>query len=315
MTPTSPLGVEAGAIPFHPGHDAAMVHGGLEGGLLGATIGSLFAHGGGGAVSASLVGVAGAAAGAYFTPKLFDDWGDSEAKVRTIGAGSVWGGTIGMLFADVATGANTSAREVFVGGSIGSVVGIAGGAYLANQDTLTRGDVALVDTMAGIGGIGGFTVGMVMQPAQSEAYTLNAVLGGIGGVIVGLVEAPSTNTTPRRMLRVAAVTAAGGALPFLLYAAIHDPTSTADERVTGLLSTGGLILGAYLGFRWTSHMDEGLDIKDGEVPGTHADDAPPALVGRSSDGSWGIGGLGLQPLSPQLASQPGMTFSVVSATF
>ena len=115
------------------------------------------------------------------------------------------------------------------------------------------------------------------------------------------------------MLRVAGLAAAGGAAPFLLYAAIQSPTTTADERVTGLLSTGGLIVGAWLGFYLTRGMDEGLDTPDGKRK--PPDDAPVALVGRDSSGRWGLGGLGIAPLSPKLSPQRGLALQLVGATF
>ena len=74
---------------------------------------------------------------------------------------------------------------------------------------------------------------MLMQPAQSEAYSFNAALGAAAGVVTGVIAGPQTNTTPRRMLRVAGIAAAGGAVPFLILAA--DPHSGADQRVTGAL--------------------------------------------------------------------------------
>ncbi len=103
------------------------------------------------------------------------------------------------------------------------------------------------------------------------------------------------------MLRVAGLAAAGGGVPFLLYAAIHNP-SKADERVVGLLSIG--ILGAYVGFRLTRDLDVDQDVKPGEKKDA-ADDAPVAVVGRSSNGRWGLGMLGVTPLSRSLAPQPG----------
>ena len=174
--------------------------------------------------------------------------------------------------------------------------------------------MALIDTLAGIGAVGGLTIGMLMQPAQSEAYSLNSVIGIAGGVLAGYVAAPMTNTTPRRMLRVAGLAAAGGAAPFVLYAAIHSPTSTVDDRITGVLSTAGLIGGAWLGFRLTRNMDDGLDVPD-DKSAREPDDAPVALVGRSSSGRWGFGGVGLSPLSPALAPQRGLALQLVGATF
>jgi len=134
-------------------------------------------------------------------------------------------------------------------------------------------------------------------------------------VIAGLVAAPNTNTTPRRMLRVAGLSAAGGAVPFLLYAGIHDKSSTADERVVGLLSTAGLVVGAYVGFRLTRDLDVDLDVQGGKHEATPVDDAPAAVLGRHSDGRWTLGMLGVQPLSRELAPQPGLAMPLVGAAF
>lgn len=297
------------------GRIAASVHGGLYAGMLGATIGAFFSSDDP-ASGAVPMGIATGIAGGVVVPLVVDRLGWSEAQVRTVGSATVWGGIIGGLFGDIANTDGTSAREVMVGGAIGSTIAGLGGYAMSREHKLTRGDVALVDTLAGIGAAGGLTIGMVMQPAKSEAYSLNSVIGIAGGAIVGYVAAPQTNTTQRRMLRVAALAAAGGAAPFLLYAGIRDPNSTADERVTGILSTAGLVAGAYLGFRLTRGMDEGLDTLDGKRHDHQdPDDAPVALVGRSSAGRWGLGGLGLAPLSPALAPQRGMALQLVGAKF
>lgn len=291
---------------------AARVHTGLFGGLLGATIGSFFSEDtpAGGAVP---LGIALAAGGAYAGPKLFAklDW--DEAQIRTAGMGTVWGGVIGGFFGDAVSVDDSSSRSVLLGASIGSTVLGLAGVGLASKKKLTRGDVALMDTMAGIGAVGGLTLGMLMQPAEGEAYSVNAILGTAGGLLVGYIAAPQTNTTPRRMLRVAGLSAAGAAIPFALYGAIHDSESTGDDRTIGALSTIGLIAGAVVGFRLTRGMDEGLDVVDGKT--AKLDDAPPAVVGRSSDGRWALGSLAVQPLSPVLAPQPGMAMPIVGGTF
>jgi len=259
----------------------------------------------------------GAAAGVFVAPIL--DRHFNEAQIRTMGSATMWGGVIGGAFADITTGTGTdtdgtSARQVLIGASIGATVAGLGGYAIAKQDKLTTGDVALMDTLAGVGAVGGLTIGMLMQPAQSEAYDLNAVLGAGAGLVVGYIYAPKTNTTPRRMVRVAGLAAAGAAIPFLLYAAIYDANSSDDERVVGLLSTAGLLGGTYLGFRWTSHLDEGLDVLPGKAQ--KKDDAPPAVVGRASDGSWSMNGIGMQPLSRKLDNhQRGETFTLLSGSF
>jgi hypothetical protein len=294
------------------GRIAATVHGGLYGGLLGATIGSLFSSDtpAAGAVPG---GIAVGLVGGVAVPRLVDRLGLTEAQVRTVGAATVWGGAIGGLFGDIGSLEHTTARQVLVASSVGATLAGLGGYALARTSQLTRGDVALIDTLAGVGGAGGLALGMVMQPAHHEAYSLNAVLGIAGGVAVGYIAAPMTNTTPRRMLRVAGLAAAGGAAPFVLYAAIRSSGSTADERVTGSLSLAGLAVGAWLGFRFTRDMDDGLDTPDGKP--RHDDDAPVALVGRSSSGHWGPGGLGLAPLSPALAPQRGVALQLVGGAF
>ncbi|MDB4954095.1 MAG: hypothetical protein JWO36_1664 [Myxococcales bacterium] len=298
----------------HDGHIASSVHGAIYTGLVGSTLGSFFdrSNPAGGAIP---VGIAAGIAGGLYLPRLFHSAHWDESQVRTVGAGSVWGGVIGGLFADTVMGANggtVTAPGVLVGASIGSTLGVVAGGVMANNHTLTRGDVALVDTLAGIGTASGLTIGMLMQPAQKEAYALNAILGAAGGLIAGYVAGPQTNTTPRRMMRVAGLSALGGGLPFLLYAAIHKASSTADDRVTGALSTIGLVGGAWLGFYLTRDYEVGLDVPDGK---TKVDDAPPAIVGRSSDGRWGLGGIGVQPLSCELAPQSGLSLSLVGATF
>lgn len=287
------------------------VHAGLYVGLIGTTVGAFFSDSSpaSGAVPA---GLATAAAGAVFLPPLVDKLKWNEAQVRTVGSGTVWGGVIGGLFGDIGKKRNTTARQVLVGASVGATAGGAAGALLARDDRYTPGDVALVDTFAGIGAVGGLTVGMVMQPAETEAYSLNAALGAAGGVVVGLLAAPQTNTTPRRMARVAGAAAIGAAAPFLLYAGIRDSSSTGDERAVGALSSIGMLAGAYVGFRLTRDLDVGLD----RLPRKPADDdAPPSLVGRASSGRWTVGPPAIGPLSRQLAPQSGMALSLVGGTF
>jgi hypothetical protein len=294
----------------------ANVHGGMYGATIGAMLGTLVSSDGGKQAGGAVAfGIGGALAGALAAPKLVDKLGWSGAQVRTAGAGSTWGGVTGAFIADIGTGTTgTSGRQVMIGIGIGATVGAVAGGALASQNKLSRGDVALVDTFAGMGLVGGLTIGMLMQPVESEAYSLNAIVGAAGGIVVGLVAAPQTNTTPRRMLRVAAAAGLGAAIPFLLYAAIHDSSTDSDERLVGALATGGIVAGAYVGFRLTRGMDEGWDTVDGKK--AKVDDAPPAAVTRSSTGSWNLGGVALQPLSRTLDDhQHGTGLTVLGGSF
>jgi hypothetical protein len=294
---------------------AGFVHGALYGGVLGAAIGSFIGQNeASGAVPLGIgLGAVGALAGDYAARKANAD----PAQIRTVGAGTVWGGVIGGMFAGTVQGANggdVNGSGVLVGASIGATVGGLVSLGIAKDHKLTTGDVALVDTFAGMGTLGGLTIGMLMQPAQREAYSLNAAVGATAGVIVGYIAAPQTNTTERRMVRVAGLTLAGGAVPFLLYAGIHDKHGTWDERLTGGLSSLGLIGGAWLGFYLTREMDEGLDVNELDKH-KDTDDAPMAVVSRHSSGRWALGGVGVSPLSPQLSQDHGLAVSVLGGAW
>ncbi|CAN5884472.1 hypothetical protein BH11MYX2_BH11MYX2_19930 [soil metagenome] len=233
----------------------------------------------------------------------------STVQIRTVGSASVWAGAIGAFLGDAVYTDQTTGMQVLVGAAIGESVGALAGVGIVSQRRFTDGDIAMIDTFSGMGLVGGLTVGMLMQPAKGEAYSVNAALGTAAGFLTGYVAGPLSNTTPRRMARVAGGAAIGGAAPFLLYGLIHDSSSTADERVTGLLSSGGLVIGAYVAFRLTRGMDQGLDV----LPASH--DAPAALVGRSSDGQWAMGGLSVQPLSRALSTQNGYAVPLLSGAF
>ena len=296
--PTQPVA----ETPFHDGRNAAMIHGGLYGAMIGATIGAFINEESPATVAIPLGLATGVGAG-LLSRKLVRPLKWDEAQVRTAGSFNWWGSVVGGLVAAAATGAGEfnepTAGGVLLGASLGGTVGLGAGGLIARNKKLTRGDVAMIDTFAGIGAVGGVTMGMLMQPPQPEAYAINAIIGASAGLVIGYIAGPQTNTTPRRMLRVAGLSAAGGALPFLLYAAINDSSTNSDERIVGGLSTLGLLAGAFLGFRLTRGMDEGLDVHDGKKAA--ADDAPAATIRRNSDGSWAFGGVGLSPLSTQLS--------------
>lgn len=283
----------------------ALVHSGLAGGLVGATLGGIVDDSASAEVA---LGAVGAAAGAYFLPRLLTRY-DAE-QVRTIGSASVWGGVIGGLMADVTTGlSSTTPRQVLLGATLGSAATTAGGLYLARSRNYTLGDVALIDTLASIGAVGGFTLGLAMQPVETEGYSLNAILGAAAGIVTGMVVAPQTDTTQRRVLYMAGGAAAGGAAPWLVYLLVSDGGTNNDEQAIGLASTVGLVAGAYLGLRFSRHLATGLDTHE-----KHAlDDAPPALLRRSSTGRLAFGGLGLR--TSTLAPQPAHLFDILSGHF
>lgn len=267
----------------------ALVHSGLYGGIVGAALGSLIQDSPAAEVA---VGAAGAAAGAYFLPRFLTRY--DVAQVRTIGSASVWGGAVGGLLSDVVTSLDdTSPRQVLLGAALGSTLTTAGGLLLAKRRPFTRGDVALVDTLAGMGAVGGLTLGLAMQPVETEGYSLNAALGISAGVVFGMVAAPQIDATPRRAAYIAGGAAAGAAAPWLLYLLVADGDTNNDEQAFGLISTAGMLAGAYFGLRWSRHLIKGEDVH-GTAAERAADDAPPALLRRSSQGGLALGGPALR---------------------
>jgi hypothetical protein len=152
--------------------NAATVHGAIYGGILGATVGAAINSDNPASVAVPLGIVSGLGAG-FLARRYVRRLHWDEAQVRTAGSLNLWGGVLGGLFGTAVSGSgegeSPSATGVLLGASIGSTAGLLTGIALARNEKMTRGDVALVDTLAGIGAVGGLTVGMLMQPVQPEA--------------------------------------------------------------------------------------------------------------------------------------------------
>ena len=97
--------------------------------------------------------------------------------------------------------------------------------------------------------------------------------------------------------------AAGAAVPWLLWAASDDPATDDDDQAFGGLSLAGLAGGLYLGVRATRDAPAGTAI----------DDAPIALVRRSSGGGWTLGGPAVAPV--RTAGAHGLAVTVVGGAW
>jgi hypothetical protein len=208
--------------------------------------------------------------------------------------GGVAGGAVaGGLFADVVTGLDGTTEDDVLGGM---VIGAAAGgftAYLLNKNpALTAGDFSLINSMTAWGLTGSLTFGLMIDPPEGEAYSLNGVIGIAGGYLIGHAAARKTDLSTKRMARVNLAAFAGAIAPWILYAATSDTETNDDEQAFGFLSTVGLLGGAYLGFRWTRNMKPGS-----ESDMLERDPAPAALLRRTHDGRWGAGGIGLSRTS------------------
>jgi hypothetical protein len=239
--------------------------------------------------------VAGAAAGGailgYFGGRFAGEkYRFSEPRARTISSGTMLGSVVGGFVADVADVEGSTAGEIGVGVAVGSLAGLGGGWLVSRSDTLSTGDVALMDTFALAGLLGGLTLGAGMQPAEDEAYSLNAVLGGAGGWIVGALVGPKIDASPRRAGMMALGALALGGAPWLVYLAVKDDETTSDEQGVGLASTAGIVAGLYLGYRLTRGL-AGTEVgPHGERSGDNSDEdsTGTALLHRSRSGRWSV---------------------------
>jgi hypothetical protein len=224
--------------------------------------------------------------------------GPSRGGRAFLGHSIVIGGVIGGFFGDVVT-ADIDGTEIdgdpedtedaggIVGGVLlGAVGGLALGMGLRKNEWMTRDDVTVIDSFTAFGMVGSLSLGAVMDPAETEAYSMNAVIGTGAGLVTGLLVAKKHEISSRRMARVDLWAAAGALAPWLIFTAAdgdHD-----GAQVAGVFSIAGLVGGAWLGFRVT---------RDWDGAPAYRDDAPPAVVRRGSDGAWSVGAPSLRPVN------------------
>ncbi len=256
---------------------------GLHLGLYGATVGAALSIGDGNS-AAIPVGALGLGLGYLGGRWAHRRFAMSPARSRYVGSIINWSALAGGMFADLTTGTDgTTASDVLVGASLtGGLAAIFAGP-LTRDTEVTTGDVAVIDSFAAWGAVGGLTLGFVMVPAESEAYTLNALLGAAGGWMVGRQVARRTELSSARMSRVLGAGLIGAATPWALYPLVSDSGSYHDEQVFGFLSTAGLVGGIYLGFRVTRGMADEPSPDDDDEAGVTA------LLRRSAVGRWRVG--------------------------
>ena len=285
----------------------------LYGGLYGFTAGmGVSGADSGGAVVTGLVGAGAGLAGAYFLARSQDI---STAQASTIGWSGVWAGAASGLLADLVTGVDdTDAGDVFAGMALGGLVGTGAGWLLARKIDPSAGDVALVNSLGLFGATSSLLVGVGLDPAESEAYSLNALLGTALGLGAGMYMAPRVEVSRRRMLWVDLGAAAGALVPWIvLYPFIAGQEDASGMQAAGWLSTLGLFGGAYMAWRWTDGMDEEpLRIGRKQIA------TVPALLQRTEDGHWSLGMPALRAASiPALSpvSDRGLAMDILGGHF
>jgi hypothetical protein len=236
----------------------------------------------GGAVLAGLVGAGAGFAGSWW---LTDRYPVTTGQSIAIASGGTWGVTELALFGDAVTGTDSDGNDVWKFAAVGGLAGLGAGTWYAAEFAPTEDEMMFVNSLGAIGAGGGLLVGVGIQPPETEAYSINALVGSLGGLGVGLALSDSVQVSSRRMLYIDLASAAGAAIPWLLlYPLIKDGESENDEQAAGWLSALTLGGGAIAGWYFTRGLDD-----DGAEAQAARDAAPPALVTRDGTGRWGVG--------------------------
>jgi hypothetical protein len=203
---------------------------------------------------------------------------------QAIISGGTWGTyTIAML-GDSFSGVDTSStNDIFKAMAIGGALGLGGG-YLWSRSKPSEADVSLTNSLGAYGSVAGLQLGAIIQPPESEAYTINAAVGAAGGLALGLFASSRVEISRRRMLRIDLGTLAGAAVAWaVVYPALADDTTNDDEQAAGVISLGTMVAGAYLGWRFTRGMDKRSDTPARTSP----TDDPVDDTGDPDDGDFG----------------------------
>ena len=311
------------------GRRTLMVYGGIYGFLAGLALAGPedeFGQVGGGALVA---GVAASAAGMLGAHHLTRRRPYSEGQAAVIGWSGVWSGAFLGYFSDVLTGIdNSSTNEIYKGIAIGGAVGTGLGLALASKLDPSPGDVSLTNSMGMYGMLGSLLLGVAMDPAESEAFSINAMVGTALGLGTGLYAAKRIDTSRRRMLWIDAGAGIGAAAPWILvYPFIRgEGDDDSSAQTVGVLSLIGMFGGGYLAWRLTHKLDRRERIGKKQLvrrgrpgPGRAVHLPPPGLLQRSADGSWGVGVPSFRPAeNPALAAssaKPGLAIDLLSGRF
>lgn len=289
-------------VPEAPSSDiVGTVHGGIAGATLAATIGVMADD----TSVAILGGLAGAVGGGYLGNRWLRSW--RRGDTRIMGSTSMWGGVAGGLLVDVMTyNAGATSSEIAMGVSLGTILGGLAGYGLAQSQDFTAGQVAVVDSAALLGGGVGISLGFVMQPITSQAYSANAALGVAGGFVLATLLAKQVSPSEQRMAKITGLAAVGALVPWLGYS-ITDGSATAQQWAGGL-SIVGTIVGAYAGYHFTRSPTvsrERLDLLA----------VSPALLQRSSAGQWRLGVAAPRSLGYALTTDQATVFDVAAGRF
>ena len=274
----------------------------------------------------------------------------TEGQAMVISWSGIWSGASLGYMSDLVSGVDrSSTNDIYKGLAIGSLIGTGAGVIVANRYDPSVGDVALVNSLGLYGMSGALLLGLGLDPTESEAYSINALVGTALGLAAGIYAAKNSDVSRQRMLWVDIGAAVGAAVPWVvIYPLVDGDGSSSATQVTGVLSLIGLATGAYFAWNATNDMDgkksdkldedeldeDELDEDELDEDELDEDDEtqlmsrrgraihlppPPGLIQRRGDGTWTIGLPAFRPaenpaLAPRLG-KPGFAVDVLSGRF
>ncbi len=193
-------------------------------------------------------GAVGALGGYYYSG--FDR---TPGQARALMSAALWGSLGGFLAGHVADDPadelDQTTRGYFASSLLGTAAGLGAGLATSALFRPSTDEVFLVDSLGVHGLTTGLLVAWLMQPAQTRAYSLNAILGASAGIAlgVGLATATDLDVPLARTAWVHAGALAGLGAAALLFPVIDDANDR--PRARAAVALAAMAGGAWFAWR------------------------------------------------------------------
>ncbi len=260
-----------------------------------------------------VLGVAGAAGGAYLSHYLIERYQLSDGQSAAIATAGFWATYNTAHLANLFTGESSNLNDVYWGMSIGGIAGTGIGAWYAKKYEPDVREISLVNSLSLYGTTASLMLAVAIDPPKADAYALNALLGSVAGIGTAIYLRDDLHYSRSRMLKIDMGAGIGALVPWItIYPLTRDDQSTRDEQTVGFLSAMGVGIGAYIGWAVSKESADSDDEDQEELSL-----AAPALLRRSKSGSWSMSSPMLRPMElPAIAPRQGILGAdIVSGRF
>ncbi len=259
-----------------------------------------------------VLGVVGAAGGAYLSNYLIERYQLSDGQSAAIATAGFWATYNAAHLANLFTGESSNLNDVYWGMSLGGAAGTGIGAWYAKKYDPDVREISLVNSLSLYGTTASLMLAVAIDPPKADAYALNALLGSVAGIGTAIYLRDELRYSRSRMLKIDMGAGIGALVPWVtIYPLTRDEFTTRDEQTVGFLSAVGVGIGAYIG--WAISKETADDDDEEEEVSL----AAPALLRRSKSGSWSMSSPMLRPMElPAIAPRQGILGAdIVSGRF